>query len=255
MQDAKKALRDAKLRLIDDASSKHKALTTALENKELAFVWLDANTQKPYCRSLLFDEGGSDCGRPNMEPKVIAMRFRGVQTRWNTACMMARCLQERCSTGRRGFFAGLGHQLISVDDKEAPNFPKLKPDEVAGGLEYFQRLKVQTMGTAYDLGEELMFAFIETGPFLPVFTLLLLLFASTFFPSRGKKKPQKDAKRRNPADDDVMIEFNDEALRSLYEAKKDMVVMMFVDGMKTDQTVFKRLRASFWREPVLSSAL
>ena len=49
-----------------------------------------------------------------------------------------------------------------------------------------------------------------------------------------------------------MIEFNDEALRSLYEAKKDMVVMMFVDGMKTDQTVFKRLRASFWREPVLS---
>ena len=28
--------------------------------------------------------------------------------------------------------------------------------------------------------------------------------------------------------------------------------MMFVDGMKTDQTVFKRLRASFWREPVLS---
>lgn len=252
MQDAKKALRDAKLSLVDNSSSKHKALTTALENKELAFVWLDAKTQKAYCRSLLFDEGGSDCGRPNMEPKVIAMRFRGgpdsMEYRVYDGALSSGALLDWAS----GIFAGLGHQLISVDDREAPNFPKLKPDEVGGALEYFQRLKVQAMGTAYDVGEELMFAFVETGPFLPVFTLLLLLFASTFFPSRGTKKPRKDAKRRNPADDDVMIEFNDEALRSLHEAKKDMVVMMFVDGMKTDQTVFKRLRASFWREPVLS---
>ena len=127
MQDAKKALRDAKLRLIDNASSKHKALTTALENKELAFVWLDANTQKPYCRSLLFDEGGSDCGRPNMEPKVIAMRFRGgpdsLEYRVYDGALSSGALLDWAS----GIFAGLGHQLISVDDKEAPNFPKLKP--------------------------------------------------------------------------------------------------------------------------------
>jgi hypothetical protein len=31
-----------------------------------------------------------------------------------------------------------------------------------------------------------------------------------------------------------------------------MVVVMLVDGFKTDQEVFKRLRGSFWREPILS---
>ena len=49
-----------------------------------------------------------------------------------------------------------------------------------------------------------------------------------------------------------MIEYDDEALASLKENSSEMVVMMFVDGKSTSQTVFKRVRASFWREPILS---
>ena len=98
-----------------------------------------------------------------------------------------------------------------------------------------------------------MYACIEAGPVAAAFVILLILFASTF---RTRKRPKRkgnvrDAKR-HPADDEVMIEFDEEALRSLRVAKTDMVVMLFVDGMKTDETVFKRLRASFWREPVLT---
>jgi hypothetical protein len=96
-----------------------------------------------------------------------------------------------------------------------------------------------------------MYALAESGPVLPFFIALLAVFASTFFPSKPKPKPRRDVKR-NPADEDVMIEYDDEALASLKENSSEMVVMMFVDGKSTSQTVFKRVRASFWREPILS---
>ena len=69
----------------------------------------------------------------------------------------------------------------------------------------------------------------------PIGTYLALLrraagvFASTFFPSKPKPKPRRDVKR-NPADEDVMIEYDDEALASLKENSSEMVVMMFVTG-------------------------
>ena len=139
-------------------------------------------------------------------------------------------------------FAGKGQRLILVD-RDAPNYPELKA-RVPGAMDYVKRIRMTVGASAYDLGEEFMYALAESGPILPFFIALLAVFASTFFPSKPKPKPRRDVKR-NPADDDVMIEYDDEALASLKENSSEMVVMMFVDGKSTSQTVFSAYARRF----------
>lgn len=253
LENAKNALRDAKLALANPASEGvDETLATALESKELAFVWVDATTQRPFCRALLFDdpESAAACGGQHSEPMVAAMRFYhgpdAMEYRVHTGSVSPDAILVWT---KKAFSSEEGMTMV---ERGAPNFPTLKADQT--GLREFVRDANLALGAAaYDAAEELMYACIEAGPVAAAFVILLILFASTF---RTRKRPKRkgnvrDAKR-HPADDEVIIEFDEEALRSLRVAKTDMVVMLFVDGMKTDETVFKRLRASFWREPVLT---
>ena len=253
LEDAKKVLRDAKLSLDSSTESPNNPLVAALgENKELAFAWVDAASQGAFCKALLYDnrDDAASCGKSTMEPRIAVMRFRnGPDSMEYGGYEGAMSLKEILSWVS-GIFAGKGQRLIMVD-QDAPNYPALKA-HASGALEYLNRVKRDVWFSAYDLGEEFMYALAESGPILPFFIALLAVFASTFFPSKPKAKPRRTVATRNPADDDVVIEYNDEALASLKENKSEMVVMMFVDGKTTSQTVFKRVRASFWREPILS---
>lgn len=253
LEDAKKVLRDAKLSLDSSTESPNNPLVAALgENKELAFAWVDAASQGAFCKALLYDnrDDAASCGKSTMEPRIAVMRFRnGPDSMEYGGYEGAMSLKEILSWVS-GIFAGKGQRLIMVD-RDAPNYPALKA-HASGALEYLNRVKRNVWFSAYDLGEEFMYALAESGPILPFFIALLAVFASTFFPSKPKAKPRRTVATRNPADDDVVIEYNDEALASLKENKSEMVVMMFVDGKTTSQTVFKRVRASFWREPILS---
>jgi hypothetical protein len=253
LEDAKKVLRDAKLSLDSSTESPNNPLVAALgENKELAFAWVDAASQGAFCKALLYDnrDDAASCGKSTMEPRIAVMRFRnGPDSMEYGGYEGAMSLKEILSWVS-GIFAGNGQRLIMVD-RDAPNYPALKA-HASGALEYLNRVKRNVWFSAYDLGEEFMYALAESGPILPFFIALLAVFASTFFPSKPKAKSRRTVATRNPADDDVVIEYNDEALASLKENKSEMVVMMFVDGKTTSQTVFKRVRASFWREPILS---
>ena len=253
LEDAKKVLRDAKLSLDSSTESPNNPLVAALgENKELAFAWVDAASQGAFCKALLYDnrDDAASCGKSTMEPRIAVMRFRnGPDSMEYGGYEGAMSLKEILSWVS-GIFAGKGQRLIMVD-RDAPNYPALKA-HASGALEYLNRVKRNVWFSAYDLGEEFMYALAESGPILPFFIALLAVFASTFFPSKPKAKPRRTVATRNPADDDVVIEYNDEALASLKENKSEMVVMMFADGKTTSQTVFKRVRASFWREPILS---
>ena len=253
LEDAKKVLRDAKLSLDSSTESPNNPLVAALgENKELAFAWVDAARQGAFCKALLYDnrDDAASCGKSTMEPRIAVMRFRnGPDSMEYGGYEGAMSLKEILSWVS-GIFAGKGQRLIMVD-RDAPNYPALKA-HASGALEYLNRVKRNVWFSAYDLGEEFMYALAESGPILPFFIALLAVFASTFFPSKPKAKPRRTVATRNPADDDVVIEYNDEALASLKENKSEMVVMMFADGKTTSQTVFKRVRASFWREPILS---
>ena len=253
LEDAKKVLRDAKLSLDSSTESPNNPLVAALgENKELAFAWVDAASQGAFCKALLYDnrDDAASCGKSTMEPRIAVMRFRnGPDSMEYGGYEGAMSLKEILSWVS-GIFAGKGQRLIMVD-RDAPNYPALKA-HASGALEYLNRVKRNVWFSAYDLGEEFMYALAESGPILPFFIALLAVFASTFFPSKPKAKSRRTVATRNPADDDVVIEYNDEALASLKENKSEMVVMMFVDGKTTSQTVFKRVRASFWREPILS---
>ena len=86
---------------------------------------------------------------------------------------------------------------------------------------------------------------------MPFFVALLAVFASTFFPSKPKPKSRRDV-QANPADEDVMIEYDDEALASLKENSSEMVVMMFVGGKVRARRFSSAYAPSFWREPILS---
>jgi hypothetical protein len=253
LEDAKKVLRDAKLSLDSSTASPNNPLVAALgENKELAFAWVDAASQGAFCKALLYDnrDDAASCGRSTMEPRIAVMRFRdGPNSMEYGGYEGAMSLKEILSWVG-GVFGGKGQRLIMVD-RDAPNYPDLKA-HASGAMEYLKRIKTTLWFSAYDLGEEFMYALAESGPILPFFIALLAMFASTFFPSKSKAKPRRNAAKRNPADDDVVLEYNDETLASLKTARSEMVVMMFVDGKTTSQTVFKRVRASFWREPVLS---
>ena len=253
LEDAKKVLRDAKLSLDSSTESPNNPLVAALgENKELAFAWVDAASQGAFCKALLYDnrDDAASCGKSTMEPRIAVMRFRnGPDSMEYGGYEGAMSLKEILSWVS-GIFAGKGQRLIMVD-RDAPNYPALKA-HASGALEYLNRVKRNVWFSAYDLGEEFMYALAESGPILPFFIALLAVFASTFFPSKPKAKSRRTVATRNPADDDVVIEYNDEALASLKENKSEMVVMMFADGKTTSQTVFKRVRASFWREPILS---
>jgi len=252
LEDAKKMLRDAKLSLDSAAASPSDPLVAALgENKELAFAWIDAASQGAFCRALLYDnrDDAASCGRATMEPRIAVMRFRNGPDSMEYGGYEGAMSAKEILSWVSEIFAGKGQRLILVD-RDAPNYPELKA-RVPGAVDYVKRIRTTVGASAYDLGEEFMYALAESGPILPFFIALLAVFASTFFPSKPKPKPRRDVKR-NPADEDVMIEYDDEALASLKENSSEMVVMMFVDGKSTSQTVFKRVRASFWREPILS---
>ena len=253
LEDAKKVLRDAKLSLDSSTESPNNPLVAALgENKELAFAWVDAASQGAFCKALLYDnrDDAASCGKSTMEPRIAVMRFRNGPDSMECGGYEGAMSLKEILSWVSGIFAGKGQRLIMVD-RDAPNYPALKA-HASGALEYLNRVKRNVWFSAYDLGEEFMYALAESGPILPFFIALLAVFASTFFPSKPKAKPRRTVATRNPADDDVVIEYNDEALASLKENKSEMVVMMFVDGKTTSQTVFKRVRASFWREPILS---
>ena len=261
---AKSALRKAKLALDPSSTVTDKrfaTLATALESKEISFVWVDSKDQKAYCQALLSaDESArSSCGQASMEPTLVVMRFRDGPDRLEHGVYSGTMNEENIISWLTGVFTERinGGSSLTVVKRGDTNFPELKA-EVPGLMEKVQRMKDDVSSIVYDWGEALVYMCIESGPLVPVFIVLLILFIPTFFQGSSQKKaPSKKSKRRQTGggaevDDDGVVEFDEDALASLNDSKSGMVVMMFVDGSSTDQEMFKRLRGSFWREPVLS---
>lgn len=260
---AKGALRKSKLALNNPLSSvptKHlSTLASALESKEISFAWVDAKDQKAYCQALFAaDEGAhSSCGQASMEPKLVAMRFRDGPDKLERGVYSGSSMKEDdIISWLTGVFTerkDSSSSLLTAVERGDANFPELKV-EVHGLMEKFQRIKVEVSSTVYDFGEALVYMSIESGPLVPAFILLLILFIPTFF--QGSSKPKKSKMKQqsvsSKVDDDSVVDFDEDALASLKDSQSGMVVMMFVHGSSTDQEMFKRLRGSFWREPILS---
>jgi hypothetical protein len=191
-----------------------------------------------------------------MEPKLVVMRFRDGPDKVEHGVYGGEMKQDGIISWLTGVFAerqdSAKSSLTAVARGDA-HFPELKV-EVRGLMEKFQQFKVEVSSTAYEWGEALVYMSIESGPLVPAFVLLLILFIPTFFQGSSKPKKSKKTQTRDgkPVDDDGVIDFDEDALKSLKESQSGMVVMMFVSESSTDQEMFKRLRGSFWREPVLS---
>jgi curved DNA-binding protein CbpA len=254
--DVKSVLRKAKLAL-DPSVAVPKSLSTlasALESKEISFVWIDAKDQKGYCQALLSTDEAAhkSCGQASMEPRVVAMRFRDGPDKIEHGMFSGAMHEDAILSWLTGVFTD-GQDSSSVlipADRGAANFPELKV-EVHGVVEKLQRIKAEVASTAYDWGEELVYMCIESGPLVPAFILLLILFIPTFFQGASKPKPSVKRESDSKMDGDGVIDFDEKTLACLKDSRREMAVMMFVQGSKTDQEVFKLLRSSFWREQSL----
>lgn len=256
-EEVKNSLRKAKL-MLDPSSSipKHlSVLASALENKELSLVWIDANDQRAYCQALFHaDEvARASCGQPSMEPKVIAMRFRDGPDKMEHGVYSGSLNENDVLSWIMDVFTERQSSSSSLTaiDRAGADFPKLKV-RVPGLIEKFRQVKVEVFTTTYYWGEELVYMSIDSGPLVPTFLVLLLLFIPTFFQGGIERKKTTKKQSNRKVDDDVILDFDEDALASLKDSQNGMVVMMFVQGSNTEQQLFKDLRASFWREPILS---
>lgn len=247
---ARSTLRDAKASL-QSTTEDFATLSTALEAKELAFAWVDAKTQASFCRAFFAPSDAASaaaCGKANAKPRVFAMRFTHgpdvIEHAVYDGEMDARAILSWVA--KTSDAEGGSLREANRGDARFPELTAPKPS----AIESLREWKTDATATAYDLAEELMYICVESGPVAPMFLLIVGLLVPSFV---RRPKKSKRVKKKREVDDDAVVDWSDDdTLASLKGSQSGMVVVMLVDGFKTDQEVFKRLRGSFWREPILS---
>jgi hypothetical protein len=73
-----------------------------------------------------------------------------------------------------GEFHERGSRGLTAVDRGTAHWPELEEAAGRGVMEFLQNIKTEVLATAYDLGEEIMYICIESGPLAPTFVLLLV---------------------------------------------------------------------------------
>ena len=229
-------LRAVKMAL-QSPSSPSSTLSAALEQKELAMVWVDAKRQKGVREALFAGDGGM--------PKIVATRFHGGEDKVDLSTYDGAMNRADFTAWMSNVFEGDDAGMVS-----GVEFPELAADSL-GLYERALHFQGSTLSWAQYFGAELVYMSIESGPAVPMGMILTVVMIPMLF--QRPKRRKKPVRKRSEMDQDAVIELDDDALECLKEQQmKSLVVMMFIESSEDDQETFKKLRNAFWREPILS---